>query len=70
MMCGLLMDRICYLGDDLVWAMGTLGFDDYVNPLKLYLTKYRQAAKADKSERPAGRSRTTGMDNSSHVVSM
>ncbi|KAJ8598395.1 hypothetical protein CTAYLR_003006 [Chrysophaeum taylorii] len=35
-------------GDDLVWAMGTLGFDDYVGPLKLYLAKYRQAAKGDK----------------------
>mmetsp|Transcript_4186 Transcript_4186/g.13769 ORF Transcript_4186/g.13769 Transcript_4186/m.13769 type:complete len:155 (+) Transcript_4186:50-514(+) len=36
-------------GDDLVWAMGTLGFDDYVEPLKDYLHKYRQAAKGDKA---------------------
>ncbi|KAI5016716.1 hypothetical protein ZWY2020_006567 [Hordeum vulgare] len=23
-------------GDDLIWSMGTLGFEDYVEPLKLY----------------------------------
>eukprot|EP00245_Coleochaete_scutata_P006938 TRINITY_DN21786_c0_g1_i1.p1 TRINITY_DN21786_c0_g1~~TRINITY_DN21786_c0_g1_i1.p1 ORF type:complete len:193 (-),score=47.91 TRINITY_DN21786_c0_g1_i1:810-1388(-) len=29
-------------GDDLLWAMSTLGFEDYVDPLKLYLQKYRE----------------------------
>nr|XP_010913307.1 nuclear transcription factor Y subunit B-3 isoform X2 [Elaeis guineensis] len=29
-------------GDDLLWAMGTLGFEDYVEPLKLYLQLYRE----------------------------
>eukprot|EP00250_Pteridium_aquilinum_P006322 c16267_g1_i2 orf=530-1105(-) len=29
-------------GDDLLWAMGTLGFEDYIEPLKLYLQKYRE----------------------------
>ena len=29
-------------GDDLLWAMSTLGFEDYVEPLKLYLQKYRE----------------------------
>ncbi|CAI9109266.1 OLC1v1009057C1 [Oldenlandia corymbosa var. corymbosa] len=29
-------------GDDLLWAMTTLGFENYVNPLKLYLNKYRE----------------------------
>jgi nuclear transcription Y subunit beta len=29
-------------GDDLLWAMSTLGFDDYVDPLKLYLHKFRE----------------------------
>ncbi|EPS71528.1 hypothetical protein M569_03232 [Genlisea aurea] len=28
-------------GDDILWAIMTLGFEDYVNPLKIYLTKYR-----------------------------
>lgn len=29
-------------GDDLLWAMKTLGFEDYVGPLKIYLDKYRE----------------------------
>ena len=29
-------------GDDLLWAMSTLGFEDYVEPLKLYLMKFRE----------------------------
>lgn len=29
--------------------MSTLGFDNYVEPLKLYLQKYREANKGDKS---------------------
>jgi nuclear transcription Y subunit beta len=29
-------------GDDLLWAMSTLGFDKYVEPLKEYLRKYRE----------------------------
>ncbi|GAA0161523.1 DNA-binding transcription factor [Lithospermum erythrorhizon] len=28
-------------GDDIIWAITTLGFEDYVSPLKLYLQKYR-----------------------------
>ncbi|XP_057486547.1 nuclear transcription factor Y subunit B-3-like [Actinidia eriantha] len=28
-------------GDDLLWAMTTLGFEDYVNPLKVYLQRFR-----------------------------
>ncbi|KAJ8760186.1 hypothetical protein K2173_011042 [Erythroxylum novogranatense] len=29
-------------GDDLLWAMTTLGFEDYIEPLKIYLQKYRE----------------------------
>ncbi|XP_061344119.1 nuclear transcription factor Y subunit B-1-like [Gastrolobium bilobum] len=29
-------------GDDLLWAMTTLGFDDYLDPLKVYLHRYRE----------------------------
>jgi len=29
--------------------MSNLGFDNYVEPLKLYLQKYREATKGDKS---------------------
>ncbi|KAK4439703.1 Nuclear transcription factor Y subunit B-3 [Sesamum alatum] len=28
-------------GDDLLWAMTTLGFEDYVEPLKIYLQRFR-----------------------------
>ncbi|KAG5051886.1 hypothetical protein AAZX31_02G147300 [Glycine max] len=29
-------------GDDICWALATLGFDDYSEPLKRYLHKYRE----------------------------
>nr|7C9O_B Chain B, Nuclear transcription factor Y subunit B-11 [Oryza sativa Japonica Group]7C9P_A Chain A, Nuclear transcription factor Y subunit B-11 [Oryza sativa Japonica Group]7C9P_C Chain C, Nuclear transcription factor Y subunit B-11 [Oryza sativa Japonica Group] len=29
-------------GDDLLWAMTTLGFEAYVGPLKSYLNRYRE----------------------------
>ncbi|VDP03681.1 unnamed protein product [Soboliphyme baturini] len=35
-------------GEDLLWAMQTLGFENYVEPLKLYLAKYRCACKGEK----------------------
>ncbi|XP_044755806.1 nuclear transcription factor Y subunit beta isoform X2 [Coccinella septempunctata] len=45
----------CYLekrktinGEDILFAMSALGFDNYVEPLKIYLQKYREAAKIDK----------------------
>lgn len=38
-------------GDDLLWAMSTLGFDKYVEPLRQYLTKYREAVKGEKPEK-------------------
>ncbi|CAA7398174.1 unnamed protein product [Spirodela intermedia] len=31
-------------GDDLLWAMATLGFEEYIEPLKIYLQKYREAS--------------------------
>lgn len=49
--------------------MGTLGFDDYVNPLKMYLTKYRQTAKADKTEK-AGRGRAVERDGNHAVTNI
>lgn len=40
-------------GEDILFAMSTLGFDNYVEPLKLYLQKYREAAKSDKNLQPS-----------------
>lgn len=31
-------------GEDILVAMSTLGFDNYVEPLKLYLQKYREVS--------------------------
>lgn len=31
-------------GDDLLWAMATLGFEDYIEPLKIYLARYREVS--------------------------
>ncbi|GAB0091295.1 nuclear transcription factor Y subunit B-1 [Sergentomyia squamirostris] len=36
-------------GEDILYAMSTLGFDNYVDPLKLYLQKYRETTKMDKN---------------------
>ncbi|KAL7109856.1 hypothetical protein ACP275_06G201200 [Erythranthe tilingii] len=32
-------------GDDLLWAMATLGFEEYITPLKAYLARYREVRK-------------------------
>ncbi|CAD7696912.1 unnamed protein product [Ostreobium quekettii] len=32
-------------GEDLLWALGTLGFEDYVEPLKLFLQKHREVTR-------------------------
>jgi nuclear transcription Y subunit beta len=32
-------------GEDLLWSMSTLGFEEYVEPLKVYLLKYREVEK-------------------------
>lgn len=38
-------------GDDILWAMSTLGFDQYVEPLKIYLLKYRDSVKGEKPDK-------------------
>ncbi|PKA58952.1 Nuclear transcription factor Y subunit B [Apostasia shenzhenica] len=35
-------ERKTITGDDLVWALSSLGFEEYVEPLKLYLQLYRE----------------------------
>ncbi|GKE23869.1 nuclear transcription factor Y subunit B-10-like protein isoform X1 [Tanacetum coccineum] len=34
-------------GDDILWAMATLGFEDYIEPLKLYFNRYREISVKD-----------------------
>ena len=37
-------------GEDLLYAINTLGFDSYIDILKLYLNKYREAVKSNESK--------------------
>jgi nuclear transcription Y subunit beta len=37
-------------GEDLLRAMQNLGFDDYLEPLRLYLQRYRECMKGDKTK--------------------
>ncbi|KAG9453335.1 hypothetical protein H6P81_006239 [Aristolochia fimbriata] len=41
-------------GDDLLWAMATLGFEDYVEPLRIYLNKFREMEGDSKGPAKAG----------------
>ncbi|KAH6822749.1 nuclear factor Y [Perilla frutescens var. hirtella] len=46
-------------GDDLLWAMTTLGFEEYVEPLKVYLQRFRdmegeKTAMAGRGEKEIG----------------
>lgn len=41
-------------GEDILFAMQTLGFDNYVGPLKLYLNKFREAQKGEKGSSLGG----------------
>lgn len=36
-------------GEDILFAMTNLGFDNYVDPLKLYLQKYREVFAVESS---------------------
>lgn len=36
-------------GDDIIWAMNALGFDNYCEPMSIYLQKYRESAKNDRA---------------------
>ncbi|OVA15005.1 Transcription factor [Macleaya cordata] len=49
-------------GDDICFAMGTLGFDDYVVPLKRYLHKYREL-EGEKANQSKGTSNYNGEDD-------
>ena len=60
-------------GDDLLWAMGTLGFEEYVEPLNLYLHKYRevpllQPVLASAENRPITRMQHVSRCNWEHCI--
>ncbi|XP_076034165.1 uncharacterized protein LOC143020986 isoform X2 [Oratosquilla oratoria] len=37
-------------GEDILWAMNALGFENYVEPLKIYLQKYREFKRTAEAE--------------------
>lgn len=47
----LVFNLLTISGEDLLWAMSTLGFNKYVEPLKHYLTKYREVNKEDSNNK-------------------
>ncbi|CAI8619017.1 unnamed protein product [Vicia faba] len=49
-------------GDDLLWAMTTLGFENYVGPLKVYLNNYRET-EGEKSNSSASSMVSTKQDD-------
>lgn len=55
-------------GDDVLWAMSTLGFDKYVEPLKVYLTRYRESVKGEKNEKEDGKKSPVGGPTSSSAA--
>lgn len=60
-------------GDDLLWAMTTLGFEDYVEPLKVYLQRFRdmEGEKTALAGRQGGDRETAGgVNGNGSVVNM
>lgn len=55
-------------GDDLLWAMSTLGFDKYVEPLKLYLVKYRESVKGGEKSDGGKKGKAGGEEASASVT--
>ncbi|KAG8389455.1 hypothetical protein BUALT_Bualt02G0231200 [Buddleja alternifolia] len=50
-------------GDDICWALGSLGFDDYSEPLKRYLSKYREAEGERVNQNKAAAAAAAGIDD-------
>ncbi|KAL3531893.1 hypothetical protein ACH5RR_005414 [Cinchona calisaya] len=48
-------------GDDLLFAMATLGFEDYIDPLKVYLTRYREGDTKGSAKGVDGSAKRDGM---------
>eukprot|EP01018_Ginkgo_biloba_P024653 Gb_07137 [translate_table: standard] len=53
-------------GDDLLWAMSTLGFEDYIEPLKAYLLMYREMEGDNKGSSKSGAEHSNKKDSTGH----
>uniref|UniRef100_A0A7N0V5A7 Transcription factor CBF/NF-Y/archaeal histone domain-containing protein n=1 Tax=Kalanchoe fedtschenkoi TaxID=63787 RepID=A0A7N0V5A7_KALFE len=47
-------------GDDILWAMSLLGFEEYIEPLRVYLAKYRKMEGDSKAPAKSGVSSMRG----------
>lgn len=52
-------------GEDVLWAMHTLGFEHYAETLRIYLAKYRQYEQEQSTQRVRGRRRGAARDEES-----
>ncbi|KAF9593404.1 hypothetical protein IFM89_022665, partial [Coptis chinensis] len=50
-------------GDDLLWAMATLGFEEYIDPLKVYLSRYREGDSKGSVKGGDGRKEAAGVQS-------
>ncbi|ESW26251.1 hypothetical protein PHAVU_003G103500 [Phaseolus vulgaris] len=50
-------------GDDICWALGSLGFDDYAEPLRRYLHRYREVEVDRSAIQERGNSPSKDKDN-------
>ena len=55
-------------GEDILFAMTTLGFDNYVEPLKIYLQKYRESIKGERTAGGEGFESAEESSYSSNVI--
>lgn len=57
-------------GEDMLWAMFTLGFEHYAETLKIYLAKYRQFEQIEAERRLSGRRRKARDSDSDDMQEM
>lgn len=62
-------------GEDILFAMSTLGFDNYVEPLKMYLQKYRETlhqtnTKVEKALQESAMEQFTSEDEAAFATSL
>ncbi|OAL55699.1 nuclear transcription factor Y subunit B-10 [Pyrenochaeta sp. DS3sAY3a] len=63
-------------GEDILFAMTSLGFENYSEALKIYLSRYRETLLANQNKPPAGQfnagpsgANSAGAENQQHVLS-
>lgn len=49
-------------GEDILWSMFTLGFENYAETLKIYLAKYREFEQIEMMRKPRKRRRNDAYD--------